>query len=227
MDANEFRIIILLIGFLIILYFFISNKNSRKYKVYKTRRHDIEKSITIKTNNKNKINESIDINLKTKNKNTYQKKIIELSASRPKQMLLSLGENEEKQFIILHSIAKNFYNIKDIYEFMDEHEIFMNNNGYFNKIFNDNHIRCVKYSIINSVSPGLLDIEKIKEYKISGLSFFMQLPMNIDSLNVFNEMINDAKLFSSKYKGKLYNKDKILIDNKIIKNLRNIAKSYN
>ena len=51
--------------------------------------------------------------------------------------------------------------------------------------------------------------------------------MNINSLNVLNEMINDAKIFSKKYEGKLYNKDKILLDQKIIKNLRNIAKSYN
>ena len=52
MDVNEFRIIIILVGFFIILYIFISNKNNRKYKVYKTKRHDFEKSITIKTNNK-------------------------------------------------------------------------------------------------------------------------------------------------------------------------------
>ena len=73
----------------------------------------------------------------------------------------------------------------------------------------------------------LLDVEKNKEYRISGISFFMELPMNINSLNVLNEMINDAKIFSKKYEGKLYNKDKILLDQKIIKNLRNIAKSYN
>ena len=142
-------------------------------------------------------------------------------------MSLFLDNNEEKQFIIIHSVAKNFYNIKDIYNFMDENEIFMNDKGYFNKISSDNHTRCVKYSVINAVSPGLLDVEKTKEYRISGISFFMELPMNINSLNVLNEMINDAKIFSKKYKGKLYNKDKILLDQKIIKNLRNIAKSYN
>ena len=35
MDVNEFRIIIILLGFFIILYILISNKNNRKYKVYK------------------------------------------------------------------------------------------------------------------------------------------------------------------------------------------------
>lgn len=227
MDVNEFRIIIILVGFFIILYILISNKNNRKYKVYKTKRHDFEKSITIKTNNKKKSRDKLDISLKTKNTNTYQQKKISLATSKPKQMSLFLDNNEERQFIIIHSVAKNFYNIKDIYNFMDENEIFMNDKGYFNKISSDNHTRCVKYSVINAVSPGLLDVEKTKEYRISGISFFMELPMNINSLNVLNEMINDAKIFSKKYEGKLYNKDKILLDQKIIKNLRNIAKSYN
>ena len=53
----------------------------------------------------------------------------------------------------------------------------------------------------------------------------MQLPMSLNPLNILNEMINDAKIFSKKYKGKLYSKDKILLDTKIVKNLRNIAKS--
>ena len=74
MDVNEFRIIIILVGFFIILYILISNKNNRKYKVYKTKRHDFEKSITIKTNNKKKSRDKLDISLKTKNTNTYQQK---------------------------------------------------------------------------------------------------------------------------------------------------------
>ena len=126
MDVNEFRIIIILVGFFIILYIFISNKNNRKYKVYKTKRHGFEKSITIKTNNKKKSRDKLDISLKTKNTNTYQQKKISLATSKPKQMSLFLDNNEEKQFIIIHSVAKNFYNIKDIYNFMDENEIFMN-----------------------------------------------------------------------------------------------------
>ena len=227
MDVNEFRIIIIIIGFFIILYIFIANKNNRKYKVYKTKRHEVKKPINIKTNNKKKSNDKLEINLKTKNTNTFQQKKIEVITTKPKQMALSLGENEEKKFIIIHSVATNYYNIKDIYRFMDKHEIFMNDKGYFNKIYSDNHTRCIKYSVINAVDTGLLDIEKIKEYRVSGISFYMQLPMSLNPLNILNEMINDAKIFSKKYKGKLYSKDKILLDTKIVKNLRNIAKSYN
>ena len=59
MDVNEFRIIIIIIGFFIILYIFIANKNNRKYKVYKTKRHELKKPINIKTNNYTRTLDSI------------------------------------------------------------------------------------------------------------------------------------------------------------------------
>ena len=47
MYDNEFRLIILLLGFFIILYIVFSTKNNRKYKVYKTRNYDIKKPIEV------------------------------------------------------------------------------------------------------------------------------------------------------------------------------------
>ena len=54
----------------------------------------------------------------------------------------------------------------------------------------------------------------------------MQLPMIIDPVKVFNEMHTDAKEFSKKYKGSLYDSSKIKLNSKIIKNLKNTANSY-
>ena len=48
MIDNEYTVIIVLIGFFIIVYIIFSNKNNRKYKVYKTKNYDIKKSIDIK-----------------------------------------------------------------------------------------------------------------------------------------------------------------------------------
>ena len=226
MYDNEFRVIIILIGLFIIFYIFFISKNNRKYKVYKTKNYDIKKNIEIKTNNKSDINSNININLKTKNKNQSSVKDIKVSTNKPRQMSLSLGANEEKKLIIIHSIAKKYYNVKDIYFFMEENNIFINNSGYYEKFHINKHERFLKYSVTNISSPGYLNKENLTSPKIKGLSFFIQLPVKADSLNVFNEMVNDAKIFSKSYKGNLYNSDKELLSNKILKNLKNIAKSY-
>jgi FtsZ-interacting cell division protein ZipA len=141
-------------------------------------------------------------------------------------MSLSLGANEEKKLIIINSIAKKYYNVKDIYFFMEENNIFINNSGYYEKFHINKHERFLKYSVTNISSPGYLNKENLTSPKIKGLSFFIQLPVKANSLNVFNEMVNDAKIFSKSYKCNLYNSDKELLSNKILKNLKNIAKSY-
>jgi cell division protein ZipA len=141
-------------------------------------------------------------------------------------MSLPLGVNKKKSFIIINSVANNYYNIKDIYEFMDKKSIFINNNGYYEKYYNENHIRCVKYSVTNMMNPGYLDKEKLESIKIRGISFFMQLPLPLDSNSIFSEMLFDAKAFTKKYKGNLYDENKQVLDNKIIENLKNIVSSY-
>ena len=135
-------------------------------------------------------------------------------------MSLSLGKNEKKSLLVIYSIAENYYKIKDIYYYMDKKSIFINDHGYFEKYYADDRLRCLKYSITNMENPGYLDREKIDNSKVTGISFFMQLPMNIDPLAVFNEMYSDAKEFSKKYKGVLYDSNKMKLSGKAIKILK-------
>ena len=55
---------------------------------------------------------------------------------------------------------------------MDKKSIFINDNGYYEKYYNENHIRCVKYSVTNMMNPGYLDKEKLESIKIRGIKFF-------------------------------------------------------
>ena len=141
-------------------------------------------------------------------------------------MSLSLGFEEEKKYIVVNSIAEKYYTIKDIYDYMDNKNIFLNDIGFFNKYHIYKHTKCIKYSVTNIANPGFLDKEKVGNFKIKGLSFIMQLPMKIDPMNTFNEMIGDAKLFRKKYGGKIYDSNKELFSKKNIKNLKNIVEIY-
>ena len=226
MYDNEYSIIIVLIGFFIIVYIIFSNKNNRKYKVYKTKNYDIKKSINIKENIITGSKKNIEISiLDTKNKNNQIEKIL-FYEKKQKQMSLSLGFEEEKKYIVVNSIAEKYYTIKDIYDYMDNKNIFLNDIGFFNKYHIYKHTKCIKYSVTNIANPGFLDKDKVGNLKIKGLSFIMQLPMKIDPMNTFNEMIGDAKLFRKKYGGKIYDSDKELLSKKTIKNLKNIVEIY-
>ena len=227
MYDNEFRLAILLIGFFIIIYIVFLGKNNRKYKVYKTKNYDIKNPIDITTHNDPELNKNIYIDLTSKKNSIELNRDINISTNKSKQMSLSLGDNKDKELIIIHSLAVDYYNIKDIYNFMEQKSIFMNENGYFDRYYVDKHTKCIMYSITNMFNPGYLDKNKLENPKIKGISFFIQLPTKIDSLNVFNEMFNDAKMISKKYKGNLHDAHQNKLNSRIIKNLRGIANSYN
>ena len=228
MYDNEYSVIIVLIGFIIIVYFIFSNKNNRKYPVYKTKNYDIKKSININANMDSVATKNISISVSNNNNNNNNLREEDLKSKKiQKQMSLPLNSNKEKTYIIINSIAKKYYTVKDIYTFMDKKNIFMNDFGYFNKYHVDRHTRIIKYSVVNVTNPGYLDKEKIDSLKIKGLSFFMQLPIETNPMETFNEMIGDAKLFTKKYDGILYDSKKILLSNKIIKNLKKSVETYN
>jgi len=223
---NYFRIILLITGIIIVIFIIFSSKNKRKYKVYKTKNYDIKKSIDIKTNENQSKKKEININLKSIKSTKNKKKNISLTANKSKQMVLPFETNEEKKYIIIHSVAKKYFNIKDIYEFMNKKDFFLNSNGYYDKLHSDTHTSHIKFSVINSLDPGYLDRDRLSDPRIKGLSFFMQLPMNLDPIETFNEMVNDAKSFSKKNKGVLIDSNKKIIDNKIINQLKNFLITY-
>ena len=124
MYDNEFRLVILLVGFFIIFYIVFINKSNRKYKVYKTKNYDIKKPIEIRSHKEINPNKNIDISLRSSINNNKANQEIPLSNTKPRQMSLSLGANETKSLLVIYSIAKNHYNIKDIYDYMDKKSIF-------------------------------------------------------------------------------------------------------
>ena len=226
MYENEFRVIILLTGILVIFYILFISKDKRKYKVYKTKNYDIKSPINIVTNKKIVTKKNIDISFGSKEISNNTRHQIKISASKPRQIPLALGPNHEKKLIIVSSVANNNYKIKDIQEFMEKNGFIMNSGGFYDKFYAEKHTSHLKYSVTNIINPGYLDESRLKNTRIKGICFFMQLPTSADPLDVFNEMISDARIFTNKNKGILYNANKIILNNKLIKDLRTVVMSY-
>ena len=226
MYENEFRVIILLIGILVIFYILFISKDKRKYKVYKAKNYVDKSPINIVTNKKSLVKKNIDISIKSKKNSNNARHEIKILAHKPRQIPLVLGPNYEKKLIIISSVAKNNYQIQDIHEFMEKKGFIMNSSGFYDKFDTEKHISHLKYSVTNILNPGYLDESRLRNTRIKGISFFMQLPTNADPLDIFNEMISDAKIFTNKNKGILYNSSKIILNNKHIKDLKSIVMSY-
>ena len=226
MYENEFRVIILLIGILVIFYILFISKDKRKYKVYKTKNYDIKSPINIVTNKKIVTKKNIDISFESIEISSKTRRQIKISANKPRQIPLALGPNHEKKLIVVSSVAKNNYKIKNIKEFMEKKGFIMNSGGFYDKFHAEKHISHLKYSVTNIANPGYLDESRLENSRIKGICFFMQLPTNTDPLDIFNEMISDARIFTNKNKGILYNANKIILNNKLIKDLKTIVMSY-
>ena len=226
MYENEFRVIILLIGILVIFYILFISKDKRKYKVYKAKNYVDKSPINIVTNKKSLVKKNIDISIKSKKNSNNARHEIKILAHKPRQIPLVLGPNYEKKLIIISSVAKDNYQIQDIHEFMEKKGFIMNSSGFYDKFDTEKHISHLKYSVTNILNPGYLDESRLQNTRIRGISFFMQLPTNADPLDIFNEMISDAKIFTNKNKGILYNSSKIILNNKHIKDLKSIVMSY-
>ncbi len=224
MYENDYRIVILLIGIVIIIYLVFFGKTTRKYKVYKTKHYDLKDSINITTSNKDKINNLKDINVDVITNSEINKsdKEVLISTKKPKQMSLPLGINHKETFIIINSKAEKYYSINDIIHFMDHKDLYMNDHGYYDKFYTSMHSRCNKYSVTNMMEPGYLDRNKLQNLRIKGLSFFIRLPLEIEPTDVFLEMISDAKLFSKKFDGKLYDSNQAPLNAKIINDMKKI-----
>ena len=224
MYENDYRIVILLIGIVVIIYLVFFGKTTRKYKVYKTKNYDLKDSINITTSDKDKINtlKVINVDVKSNSEINKSNKEILISTKKPKQMSLPLGTNHKETFIIINSKAKKYYSINDIIHFMDDKDLFMNDYGYYDKFFTSMHSRCNKYSVTNMMNPGYLDKNKLENSRIKGLIFFIRLPLEIEPIDVFLEMISDAKLFSKKFNGKLYDSNQAPLNAKIINDIKKI-----
>ncbi len=227
MHENDLRVLLLLIGIVFILYIFFSSKNKKKYKVYKTRNHIDINLITVNTSTIDSENfKKIYIDINTKTDFQIINKDIPKILSKPIQMKLPLVLNQEKRLIIINSLAKNYYNINQIYDFMEERSIIMNDIGYFEKFHLDKYKSFLKYSITNILNPGFLDKNKLKYLRIKGLSFFMQIPMILEPLSVFNEMLVDVKKFSKRNNGFLFDVHNSKLTNIMVKNFKKIVISY-
>ena len=63
--------------------------------------------------------------------------------------------------------------------------------------------KSIIFSAASLVEPGTFDLKKIKDQKIPGITFFMSLPLAVNGIEAFDEMLSVVKKVSITLKGEL------------------------
>lgn len=61
----------------------------------------------------------------------------------------------------------------------------------------------VLFSLANMFNPGTFDIDNIEQFTTQGVSLFLSLPVNADSMTTFNMMHNAAKKIAAEFDGQV------------------------
>ena len=84
---------------------------------------------------------------------------------------------------------------------VEKHGLKIDKTGVFH--FHKNITEEIIFSAASLIEPGIFDIDKISKQQIPGISFFMALPLTVNEIEAFDEMLLIIKRISISLKGEL------------------------
>jgi len=172
---SELRLLLLVFGLLLIVIIYLSGK--RKSKILK------------ESSNPNRIEPIVDgenenVNLDVQSDNASNFAIDRDSFKKNKIVTVRIIPIERKVFhgdVLIQSFKDNGlrYGKFDIFH-----------------RYQENNSDEIIFSVANSKEPGTFDIKNIKEEEIFGITLFLNLPVAIDNVEAFDQMMNTARILS-------------------------------
>jgi cell division protein ZipA len=110
----------------------------------------------------------------------------------------------ENQFVVtvrLVAINNSNYAGDDLMLALREQGMQLGDYGIFH--YYKNTSKDIIFSAASLVEPGTFDLNKIKDQKIPGITFFMSLPLPVNGIEAFDEMLSVIKKVSNTLKGEL------------------------
>jgi|TARA_B110000240_G_scaffold194986_1_gene243653 cell division protein ZipA len=110
----------------------------------------------------------------------------------------------EKKFVVtvrLVAINNSSYAGDDLVLALREHGMQLGEYGIFH--YYKDESKSIIFSAASLVEPGTFDLKKIKDQKIPGITFFMSLPLAVNGIEAFDEMLSVVKKVSITLKGEL------------------------
>ena len=84
----------------------------------------------------------------------------------------------------------------------------------------------ILYSMANIVMPGTFDLAKIKTFSTPGISLFMTLPMDANSIEAFEDMLTTAKIIAARLQGELKDENRSVLTPQTITHYRSKLQEF-
>ena len=153
-------------------------------------------------------NERVEPSIINLDENSNQSETSEDESEKYSQKLMIDPEFEElepeKQFVVtvrLVAINNSSYAGDDLVLALREHGMQLGDYGIFH--YYKDQTKCVIFSAASLIEPGTFDLKMIKEQRIPGITFFMTLPIAVNGIEAFDEMLTVVKKISITLKGEL------------------------
>jgi cell division protein ZipA len=172
---SELRLLILVFGLLLIVIIYLSGKRKSKISKESSNPNRIEPIVDGK-------NENVNLDVQSDNASNFA--IDRDSFKKNKIVTVRIIPIERKVFhgdVLIQSFKDNGlrYGKFDIFH-----------------RYQENNSDEIIFSVANSKEPGTFDIKNIKEEEIFGITLFLNLPVAIDNVEAFDQMMNTARILS-------------------------------
>jgi cell division protein ZipA len=84
----------------------------------------------------------------------------------------------------------------------------------------------ILYSMANIVVPGTFELAKMKTFSTPGVSFFLTLPMEANSIDAFEDMLTTAKIIGARLHGELKDETRSVLTPQIITHYRSRLQEF-
>jgi cell division protein ZipA len=82
------------------------------------------------------------------------------------------------------------------------------------------------FSMANMVKPGIFDLDAMDEFETPGVSFFMTLPINADSMQTFDLMIDTARAVAGTLGGEIRDDQRSVMTKQTLEHCRERIRDY-
>ena len=172
---SELRLLLLVFGLLLIVIIYLSGKRKSKISKESSNPNRIEPIVDGK-------NENVNLDVQSDNASNFA--IDRDSFKKNKIVTVRIIPIERKVFhgdVLIQSFKDNGlrYGKFDIFH-----------------RYQENNSDEIIFSVANSKEPGTFEIKNIKEEEILGITLFLNLPVAIDNVEAFDQMMNTARILS-------------------------------
>jgi|GEM_PF-31916 len=155
----------------------------------------------------------------------YKSKLPKRTKEKPKP---PLQEDEPQEVVIVNVMAKNgtFFEGQQLLQAFVDNSLKFGDRDIFHRHVSANGDGAVLFSIANMVVPGTFDLVSIDSFVTPGVSMFMTLPVDEESLIAFNIMIDTAKNLASTLEGELKDENRSVMTAQTIEHAKEKVLEY-